>query len=60
MIRETIYPRRWEDPTSTWQAQGWGGWVFVHASAPVHRDVERLLALVRRGQSQPFRQKVTR
>jgi hypothetical protein len=59
MIRDTIYPQLWDDPQRNWQANGWGGWVFVYASAAAHRDVERLLALVRRGESEPVRQKVT-
>ena len=60
MIRETIYPQLWDSSLGIWQAHGWGGWVFVYANPAAHREVERLLALVRRGESQPFRQKVTR
>jgi hypothetical protein len=59
MIRDTIYPQLWDNPPANWLAQGWAGWVFVYASPAAHRQVERLLALVRHGESQPFRQKVT-
>jgi hypothetical protein len=58
MIRDTIYPQLWDDPSTKWQVDGWGGWVFVYASPAAHCDVERLLALVRRGESEPFRRKV--
>jgi hypothetical protein len=57
VIKEIVDPRLWDDPASTWQACGWGGWVFVNASARGHRDVQRLLAMLRRGDSQGFTQK---
>jgi hypothetical protein len=57
-IRDTIYPQLWDNPPANWHAQGWGGWVFVYASSAAQLDVEQLLALLRRGESQPFRQKV--
>ncbi|MDB5323051.1 MAG: hypothetical protein JWN40_4682 [Phycisphaerales bacterium] len=57
VIKEAIDPRKWDQPSPTWQTEGWGGWVFVYASARAHRDVERLLAMMRRGESEPVRQK---
>jgi hypothetical protein len=57
VIKETIGPRFWDTPTWTWKAEGWGGRVWVYASARGHRDVERLLALMRRGESEPVRHK---
>jgi hypothetical protein len=57
LIKEIVDPRLWDDPASTWQAQGWGGWVFVNASARAHREIDRLLSMLRRGESEPFRQK---
>jgi hypothetical protein len=56
-IMDVVDPRMWDTPKSNWQACGWAGWVFVRASPRALRDVERLLALMRRGESEPARRK---
>lgn len=52
LVTSSVGPDRWDDPASAWRAEGWGGWVYVRASAAAHRDAERLLALLRHGGSE--------
>jgi hypothetical protein len=54
MIRWTIAPDAWDDPALGWNTFGWGGWVVVDAPRRAHREVERLLELLRRGDSELF------
>lgn len=54
LIRATITPEAWDDPETPWNVFGWGGWVMVDAAPHAHREVERFLALLRRGDSEPF------
>ncbi len=50
-IQETVLADQWIDNGGTWRLGGWGGFVFVEATADGHRLVERFLLLLRRGES---------
>jgi hypothetical protein len=51
LISDVVDSEMWAETPASPRAEGWGGWVYVRASEVGHRRVERLLALLRRGDS---------
>ena len=49
LVRETIEPVAWEDPSRGWSVVAWGGHLLVRSSESGHRQVELLLGMLRRG-----------
>lgn len=57
LICQTIHPADWSRAGGLWVAWGWHRWIYVRAPLETHRMVERLLMIVRRGDSGPARVK---
>jgi hypothetical protein len=57
LIKDVVNSEPWDETPAAPRAEGWGGWLYVRASEVGHRRVERLLALLRRGDSGSVRSK---